>query len=88
MAARVIQLSAAPPTREAMASRWLKTEYAGHGRGIPTAVSPRQRARGAAQLTCRQPRVTRGKRVGVENSVPREAGWRLRARTVASAATP
>ena len=33
--------------------------------------SVRGSGRGAAQLTCHQPRVTRGKRVGVENAVPR-----------------
>eukprot|EP00966_Prymnesium_polylepis_P046492 1077391-Prymnesium_polylepis.1 len=33
--------------------------------------SVRGSGRGAAQLACHQPRVTRGKRVGVENAVPR-----------------
>eukprot|EP00966_Prymnesium_polylepis_P241502 5584892-Prymnesium_polylepis.1 len=35
--------------------------------------SVRGSGRGAAQLTYHQPRVTRGKRVGVENAVPRRA---------------
>eukprot|EP00966_Prymnesium_polylepis_P180723 4185526-Prymnesium_polylepis.1 len=50
------------------------------GRRRSDGQSVRGSGLGAAQLTCHPPRVTRGKRVGVENAVPREAVWRLCAR--------